>query len=118
MFKYDEYHSSPVQARSVFQRLQLELTADSVRTLLHFFQGTITSASTVIVSGDEGGTEAGRAKIEAVAALGYVAVTIFNLAVMLRFLVAKFLTPNLKLIYVTNVVQCRKSEQAFSSTIT
>jgi len=63
-----------VQARSVFQRLQLEFTADSLLTLLHFFHGTITSASTVIVLGEEGRTEAGRAKVEAVAALGYVAV--------------------------------------------
>ena len=48
---------------------------DSRLALMHFFQGTITSASTVILLGEEGGTEAGRAKVEAVAGLGYETVT-------------------------------------------
>lgn len=62
-----------MQVRSVFQRQLLEFSADSLLTVLHFFQGTITSASAVIVLDEEGETEAGWAKVEAVAALGYVA---------------------------------------------
>ncbi|KAG0560547.1 hypothetical protein KC19_10G189000 [Ceratodon purpureus] len=56
--------------RNVFQCLQLVFNEDSRLALMHFFQGTITSASTVILLGEEGGTEAGRAKVEAVAGLG------------------------------------------------
>jgi hypothetical protein len=37
-----------------------------------FLQRTITSAATVIVLGEEGGTEAGRATVEAVAMLGQI----------------------------------------------
>ncbi|KAG0566092.1 hypothetical protein KC19_7G038000 [Ceratodon purpureus] len=56
--------------RSVFQHQQLEFNTDSLHTLLHFFQRTITSASTVVVLREDGVTEAGKAKVEAVAALG------------------------------------------------
>lgn len=52
---------------------------------MHFFQGTITSASTVILLGEEGGTEAGMAKVEAVAALGYVVASTGGLAEFLSF---------------------------------
>jgi hypothetical protein len=37
---------------------------------MFFLQGTITSTTTVIVLSEEGSTEAGRAIVEAVAALG------------------------------------------------
>jgi hypothetical protein len=59
-----------VQIRSVFQRQQLVFNGDARLAVMHFLQGTITSAATVIVLGEEGGTEAGRATVEAVAALG------------------------------------------------
>lgn len=72
------YTYTCVQIRNIFQRRQVEFAADSLLTMLHFFQGTITSASTVTAIqdlGEEGRTEAGRANVEAVAALGLVAVT-------------------------------------------
>lgn len=55
-----------LQARGVFQRVQLEFTAETELTLLHFFRGILTSAIE---------PEAGTAKVEAVAALGYIAET-------------------------------------------
>lgn len=63
------------QVRNVLQRLQLAFNEELRLALLHFFQGTITSASAVILLGEDGGAEAGRAKVEAVATLGYVAVS-------------------------------------------
>lgn len=56
--------------RNVLQRLQLAFNEELRLALLHFFQGTITSASAVILLGEDGGAEAGRAKVEAVATLG------------------------------------------------
>jgi len=49
-------------ARGVFQRVQLEFTAETELTLLHFFRGVLTSGLSAI--------EVWRAKVEAVAALG------------------------------------------------
>jgi hypothetical protein len=51
-------------------RLQLKFNTHSLLALLHFFKGTITSASTVILLDEECSTDAAQARIEAITAIG------------------------------------------------
>ncbi|KAG0593233.1 hypothetical protein M758_1G307300 [Ceratodon purpureus] len=53
-------------------RMQLEFSSYALLTLVNFFQGVITSATPVIVLEGEGGTDASKAKVEALTALGQV----------------------------------------------
>lgn len=51
-------------------RLQLEFNTHSLLALLHFFKGTILSASTVILLEEEGSADAAQARVEAITGIG------------------------------------------------
>uniref|UniRef100_A0A7I4FN34 DUF4042 domain-containing protein n=1 Tax=Physcomitrium patens TaxID=3218 RepID=A0A7I4FN34_PHYPA len=53
-------------------RIQLEFSTHALLALVKFFQGTISTATAVIILEEDGGVDASKAKIEALTALGQV----------------------------------------------
>ena len=64
--------------------MQLEFSSYALLTLVNFFQGVITSATPVIVLEGEGGTDASKAKVEALTALGCVIRTVLLMMGIMR----------------------------------
>ena len=73
-----------MQINEIGFRMQLEFNSNALLALVNFFQGVVTSATPVIILEEEGGTEARKAKVEALTALGCVTRTLFLMMGVLR----------------------------------